>query len=80
MTVILTLLLTLNFVSYLCVFVLCFRLQAQESMLAQSQKCVQELTGELRNRCLELRELNYNMQDQDKLLQVRGTAAEKKKK
>lgn len=47
------------------------RLQAQESMLAQSQKCVQELTGELRNRCLELRELNYNMQDQEKLLQVR---------
>ncbi|KAA8582196.1 hypothetical protein FQN60_008936 [Etheostoma spectabile] len=28
-------------------------LQAQESMLAQSQTCVQELTNELRNRCLE---------------------------
>uniref|UniRef100_A0A3B4XAL5 Kinesin family member 15 n=1 Tax=Seriola lalandi dorsalis TaxID=1841481 RepID=A0A3B4XAL5_SERLL len=32
-------------------------LQEQEAMLAQSQTCVQELTGELRNRCLELREL-----------------------
>lgn len=47
--------------------------------MAQSQKCVQELTCELRNRCLELRELSCNMQDQEKLLQVRGTAAEKKK-
>lgn len=56
-----------------------FRLQAQESMLAQSQKCVQELTGELRNRCLELRELSYNMQDHEKLLQVRRTAAKKNK-
>ncbi|XP_075874199.1 kinesin-like protein KIF15 [Nelusetta ayraudi] len=45
------------------------KLQAQEPMLAQSQKCVQELTCELRNRCLELRELSCNMQDQEKLLQ-----------
>lgn len=69
----------LEFFDYLCAFVLYFRLQAQEPMLAQSQKCVQELTCELRNRCLELRELSCNMQDQEKLLQVRGTAAEKKK-
>uniref|UniRef100_A0A3Q0THE2 Kinesin family member 15 n=1 Tax=Amphilophus citrinellus TaxID=61819 RepID=A0A3Q0THE2_AMPCI len=32
--------------------------KAQESMHAQSQTCIQELTTELRNRCLELRELN----------------------
>ena len=47
------------------------RLQAQESMLAQSQICVQELTSELRNRCLELRELSQRIQDDDKLFQVR---------
>uniref|UniRef100_A0A8D2ZK60 Kinesin motor domain-containing protein n=1 Tax=Scophthalmus maximus TaxID=52904 RepID=A0A8D2ZK60_SCOMX len=46
-------------------------MQAQESMLAQSQTCVQELTTELRNRCLELRELNQRIHDEDKLLQVR---------
>ncbi|XP_040055964.2 kinesin-like protein KIF15 [Gasterosteus aculeatus] len=45
------------------------RLQAQDSMLAQSQTCVQELTTELRNRCLELRDLNLRVQDEDKLLQ-----------
>lgn len=50
---------------------LCVRLQAQESMLAQSQTCVQELTTELRNRCLELRDLNHRIQDEEKLLQVR---------
>ncbi|CAL8295806.1 unnamed protein product [Arctogadus glacialis] len=44
------------------------RLQAQESMLAQSQTCVQELTSELRNRCLELRELSLRDQEQEKLL------------
>ncbi|KAK0143351.1 Kinesin-like protein KIF15-A [Merluccius polli] len=44
------------------------RLQAQESMLAQSQTCVQELTSELRNRCLELRELSLKDQEQEKLL------------
>uniref|UniRef100_A0A8C5A4L8 Kinesin motor domain-containing protein n=1 Tax=Gadus morhua TaxID=8049 RepID=A0A8C5A4L8_GADMO len=43
-------------------------LQAQESMLAQSQTCVQELTSELRNRCLELRELSLREQEQEKLL------------
>uniref|UniRef100_A0A8D2ZK34 Kinesin motor domain-containing protein n=1 Tax=Scophthalmus maximus TaxID=52904 RepID=A0A8D2ZK34_SCOMX len=43
--------------------------KAQESMLAQSQTCVQELTTELRNRCLELRELNQRIHDEDKLLQ-----------
>lgn len=45
------------------------RLQTQESMLAQSQTCVQELTTELRNRCLELRELSHRIQDEEKLLQ-----------
>ncbi|KAM7403058.1 hypothetical protein PAMA_003808 [Pampus argenteus] len=45
------------------------RLQTQESMLAQSQTCVQELTNELRNRCLELRELSQRVQKDDKLLQ-----------
>nr|XP_061823989.1 kinesin-like protein KIF15 isoform X2 [Nerophis lumbriciformis] len=44
------------------------KMQAQESMLAQSQTCVQELTTELRNRCLELRELSLRTQDEDKLL------------
>ncbi|XP_041827178.1 kinesin-like protein KIF15-B [Melanotaenia boesemani] len=45
------------------------RLQAQESMLAQSQTCVQELTTELRNRCLELRDLSQRIHDEEKLLQ-----------
>ncbi|XP_047466800.1 kinesin-like protein KIF15-A isoform X2 [Mugil cephalus] len=45
------------------------RLQAQEAMLAQSQTCVQELTSELRNRCLELRDLTERLQDDEKLLQ-----------
>ncbi|XP_026165853.1 kinesin-like protein KIF15 isoform X2 [Mastacembelus armatus] len=46
------------------------RLQAQESMLGQSQTCVQELTTELRNRCLELRDLSMRrQQDDEKLLQ-----------
>ncbi|XP_028294287.1 kinesin-like protein KIF15 [Gouania willdenowi] len=45
------------------------RLQAQESMLAQSQTCVQELTSELRNRCLELRDMSLRMQDEERLLQ-----------
>ncbi|XP_077394978.1 kinesin-like protein KIF15 [Festucalex cinctus] len=44
------------------------KMQTQESMLAQSQTCVQELTTELRNRCLELRELNLRVQDEEKLL------------
>uniref|UniRef100_A0A3P8U281 Kinesin family member 15 n=1 Tax=Amphiprion percula TaxID=161767 RepID=A0A3P8U281_AMPPE len=44
-------------------------LQAQESMLAQSQTCVQELTTELRNRCLELRELSQRIHDEEKLVQ-----------
>lgn len=48
------------------------RLQAQESMLAQSQKCVQELTSELRNRCLELRDLSHRIQNEEKLVQVRN--------
>uniref|UniRef100_A0A3Q4GV28 Kinesin family member 15 n=1 Tax=Neolamprologus brichardi TaxID=32507 RepID=A0A3Q4GV28_NEOBR len=38
------------------------RLQAQESMLVQSQTCIQELTTELRNRCLELRETNQRIE------------------
>ncbi|KAM8737455.1 kinesin-like protein KIF15 [Acanthopagrus schlegelii] len=45
------------------------RLQAQEAMLAQSQTCVQELTTELRNRCLELRDMNHRIQDEEKLIQ-----------
>ncbi|XP_061552601.1 kinesin-like protein KIF15 isoform X2 [Phycodurus eques] len=44
------------------------KLQSQESMLAQSQTCIQELTSELRNRCLELRELSQRVQEEDKLL------------
>nr|XP_057945952.1 kinesin-like protein KIF15-B isoform X2 [Doryrhamphus excisus] len=44
------------------------KMQAQESVLAQSQTCVQELTTELRNRCLEVRELSLRVQDEDKLL------------
>uniref|UniRef100_A0A8C4FC27 Kinesin motor domain-containing protein n=1 Tax=Dicentrarchus labrax TaxID=13489 RepID=A0A8C4FC27_DICLA len=56
-------------VFYFLCFLLCIRLQAQESMVAQSQTCVQELTNELRNRCLELRELNHRIQDEEKLLQ-----------
>lgn len=39
-------------------------------MLAQSQKCVQELTSELRNRCLELRDLSHRIQNEEKLVQV----------
>uniref|UniRef100_A0A3Q4BG97 Kinesin motor domain-containing protein n=1 Tax=Mola mola TaxID=94237 RepID=A0A3Q4BG97_MOLML len=54
--------------SSLC-FVPWVRLQAQESMLAQSQTCIQELTTELRNRCLELKELSHRIQDEEKLLQ-----------
>uniref|UniRef100_H3DIZ8 Kinesin family member 15 n=1 Tax=Tetraodon nigroviridis TaxID=99883 RepID=H3DIZ8_TETNG len=47
----------------------CVCLYAQESMLAQSQKCVQELTSELRNRCLELRDLSHRIQNEEKLVQ-----------
>ncbi|XP_008398271.1 kinesin-like protein KIF15 isoform X2 [Poecilia reticulata] len=45
------------------------KLQEQESSFAQSQTCIQELTTELRNRCLELRELNLRVHDEEKLLQ-----------
>ncbi|XP_043999573.1 kinesin-like protein KIF15-B [Gambusia affinis] len=45
------------------------KLQEQESSFAQSQTCIQELTTELRNRCLELRELNQRVHDEEKLLQ-----------
>uniref|UniRef100_A0A3Q2ZVJ2 Kinesin family member 15 n=1 Tax=Kryptolebias marmoratus TaxID=37003 RepID=A0A3Q2ZVJ2_KRYMA len=45
------------------------RLQEQETTLAKSQTCVQELTTELRNRCLELRELNQRIYEEEKLLQ-----------
>lgn len=47
------------------------RLQAQESMFAQSQTSVQELTSQLRDRCLELRELSLKEHEQEKLLNVR---------
>lgn len=47
------------------------RLQAQESMLVQSQTCIQELTTELRNRCLELRETNQRIVEEEKLIQVK---------
>ncbi|XP_068435836.1 kinesin-like protein KIF15 [Clinocottus analis] len=45
------------------------RMQEQDSMLARSQTCVQELTTELRNRCLELRDLSLRIQEEEKLLQ-----------
>lgn len=54
-----------------CLFLVLIRLQSQESLLAQSQTCVQELTNELRNRCLELRELSRKEHDKERLLQVR---------
>ncbi|TRY85885.1 hypothetical protein DNTS_011911 [Danionella cerebrum] len=41
-------------------------IQGKEAMLVQSQTCVQELTTELRNRCLELRELRQKDQEQEK--------------
>ncbi|XP_051546297.1 kinesin-like protein KIF15-A isoform X2 [Myxocyprinus asiaticus] len=44
-------------------------LQMNENTLAQSQTCVQELTTELRNRCLELRELRQKENQQEKLQQ-----------
>ncbi|XP_031435804.1 kinesin-like protein KIF15-A [Clupea harengus] len=44
-------------------------LQGQETTLSQSQTCVQELTSELRNRCLELRDLRLRGQEHDQLLQ-----------
>ncbi|XP_066535073.1 kinesin-like protein KIF15 isoform X2 [Hoplias malabaricus] len=44
-------------------------LQNKEVTLAQSQTCVQELTTELRNRCLELRELRLNDQERENLQQ-----------
>uniref|UniRef100_A0A669B6Q3 Kinesin family member 15 n=1 Tax=Oreochromis niloticus TaxID=8128 RepID=A0A669B6Q3_ORENI len=47
------------------------RLQAQESMLVQSQTCIQELTTELRNRCLELRETNQRVVEEEKFIQVK---------
>uniref|UniRef100_A0A3Q2FLP7 Kinesin family member 15 n=1 Tax=Cyprinodon variegatus TaxID=28743 RepID=A0A3Q2FLP7_CYPVA len=46
-----------------------FILQEQETSFAQSQTCIQELTTELRNRCLELREVNQRVHDEEKLLQ-----------
>lgn len=45
------------------------KLQEQEASFAQSQTCIQELTTELRNRCLELRELNVRVHEEEKLLQ-----------
>ncbi|KAK2867619.1 hypothetical protein QQF64_023345 [Cirrhinus molitorella] len=44
-------------------------LKHNEVTLVQSQTCVQELTTELRNRCLELRELRQKDQQQEKLQQ-----------
>ncbi|XP_028821663.1 kinesin-like protein KIF15 isoform X2 [Denticeps clupeoides] len=43
-------------------------LQHQHDSLSHSQICVQELTGELRNRCLELRELQVREQEQRQVL------------
>ncbi|XP_072532827.1 kinesin-like protein KIF15 [Salminus brasiliensis] len=43
-------------------------LQNKEVTLVQSQTCVQELTSELRNRCLELRELRLKDQELEALL------------
>lgn len=45
------------------------KLQGSESMFARSQTCVQDLTAELRNRCIELRELSHRVHDEEKLLQ-----------
>ncbi|KAK5886293.1 hypothetical protein CesoFtcFv8_017340 [Champsocephalus esox] len=45
------------------------RLQAQELLLGQSQTCVQELTNELRNRCLELRDVGQRTQEDEKCVQ-----------
>uniref|UniRef100_A0A8C1UJP6 Kinesin family member 15 n=1 Tax=Cyprinus carpio TaxID=7962 RepID=A0A8C1UJP6_CYPCA len=42
-------------------------LQRNEVTLVQSQTCVQELTTELRNRCLELRDLRQKDHQQEKL-------------
>uniref|UniRef100_A0A3P8QQT3 Kinesin motor domain-containing protein n=1 Tax=Astatotilapia calliptera TaxID=8154 RepID=A0A3P8QQT3_ASTCA len=47
----------------------CICSSAQESMLVQSQTCIQELTTELRNRCLELRETNQRIVEEEKLIQ-----------
>ncbi|KAK1791309.1 hypothetical protein P4O66_013322, partial [Electrophorus voltai] len=44
-------------------------LQQKDMTLAQSQTCVQELTTELRNRCLELRDLHLKDQEQEMLTQ-----------
>ncbi|XP_051740590.1 kinesin-like protein KIF15-A isoform X2 [Ctenopharyngodon idella] len=44
-------------------------LHHKEVTLAQSQTCVQELTTELRNRCLELRELRQKDHQQEKMQQ-----------
>lgn len=57
------------------------RLQRKETSLVQSQRCIQELTNELRNRCLELRDMHVSAQQHEKLLQVsvpskRGLAAQ----
>lgn len=38
--------------------------------MAQTQTCVQELTNEVKNRCLELREMSLRINDEEKLLQV----------
>uniref|UniRef100_A0AAY4CBJ6 Kinesin motor domain-containing protein n=1 Tax=Denticeps clupeoides TaxID=299321 RepID=A0AAY4CBJ6_9TELE len=45
-------------------------LQHQHDSLSHSQICVQELTGELRNRCLELRELQVREQEQRQEMEV----------
>ncbi|XP_076841780.1 kinesin-like protein KIF15 isoform X2 [Brachyhypopomus gauderio] len=44
-------------------------LQHKDITLSQSQTCVQELTAELRNRCVELRELHLKDQEQERLVQ-----------
>uniref|UniRef100_A0A665WIJ7 Kinesin family member 15 n=1 Tax=Echeneis naucrates TaxID=173247 RepID=A0A665WIJ7_ECHNA len=59
-----------NRFSVFCLYILCpKRLQEQEAMLAQSQTCVQQLTTDLRNQCLELKELRQRINDEEKLLQ-----------
>ncbi|XP_043083993.1 kinesin-like protein KIF15-A [Puntigrus tetrazona] len=49
-------------------------LQRKDVTLVQSQTCVQELTTELRNRCLELRDLREKDLQQEKQQQVREKA------
>uniref|UniRef100_A0A665WIG0 Kinesin family member 15 n=1 Tax=Echeneis naucrates TaxID=173247 RepID=A0A665WIG0_ECHNA len=57
-----------NRFSVFCLYILCpKRLQEQEAMLAQSQTCVQQLTTDLRNQCLELKDILSFLQENEVL-------------